>query len=149
MKTYQYLWKMICYRPRLYATNLFFWTAIHLSPLIPGLIAQQFFNALPGAGHLNNNLWLLIMLLVITALGRAILFTGGALADILHRFSMVSLLRRNLLERILERPGARAIPGSVGEALNRIEDDAERAEDAISWLLDSIGTLLFAVVAFV
>nr|MDQ2998716.1 ABC transporter ATP-binding protein/permease [Chloroflexota bacterium] len=76
-----------------------------------------------------------------------VLVLGGALADIPHRFSMSALLRRNLLERILELPGARALPESTGEALSRFRDDAEQAEDAISWTLDTIGTAIFAIVA--
>jgi ATP-binding cassette, subfamily B, bacterial len=60
---------------------------------------------------------------------------------------MSALLRRNMLERILERPGARAVPHSPGEALSRFRDDAELAEDAISWTLDSIGEGIFAITA--
>jgi len=39
------------------------------------------------------------------------------------------------------------VPGSPGEAISGFRDDAEIAEDAISWTLDMIGTGLFAVVA--
>jgi ATP-binding cassette subfamily B protein len=69
------------------------------------------------------------------------------MTDTYHRFTMSALLRRNLLERILERPGARALSESPGEALSRFRDDAEQAEDAISWTLDTIGTALFAIFA--
>lgn len=62
---------------------------------------------------------------------------------------MSGLLWRNLLERILERPGARAVPGSPGEAISRFRDDGEQAEDAISWTLDLIGEGLFALIAVV
>src|SRR5258708_13249927 len=72
---------------------------------------------------------------------------GGALADVLHRFTMSALLRRNMFERIFERPGARAVPYSPGEAISRFRDDAELAEDAISWTLDAIGRGLFAIIA--
>jgi len=118
-----------------------------MSPLVPGLIALAFFNALAQSTHLSFGVWSLIVLLVMTALARALLILGGALADIPHRFTTSALLRRNLLERILERPGARAVPGSPGEAISGFRDDAEIAEDAISWTLDMIGTGLFAVVA--
>ena len=110
MKTYQFLWRMIRYRPLLYTGNAILWALIHLSPLIPGLILQQFFNTLPASTHLNPDVWLLVALLVATALARCILMLGGALTDIPHRFIMNALLQRNLLERILERPGARAVP---------------------------------------
>ncbi len=147
MKTYQFLWRMIRYRPWLYLLDCVFWSLMHLSPLLPGLIMLAFFNTLARNSHLSFDVWALIVLLVITALGRVLLLLGGALADVLHRFTMSALLRRNLLERILERPGARAVPYSPGEAISRFRDDAELAEDAISWTLDAIGTALFAICA--
>lgn len=147
MKAYQHMWRLIRYRPVLYAANGAFWTLIHLTPIIPGLLAQQFFNALPQAKGLNNVLWTLLALLIATALGRSVLILIGGWIDNLHRFSMSGLLRRNLLERILERPGAKAVPGSPGEAISRFRDDGEQAEDAISWTLDSIGQGLFALTA--
>lgn len=149
MKAYQYMWRMIRYRPWLYVINALCWFLIHVSPLIPGLIAQQFFNTLPKAGYLNSGLWLLIALLVMTALARTVLILTGGWVDSIHRFSMSGLLRRNLLERILERPGARAVPESPGEAISRFRDDARQAEDAISWTLDGIGMAFFALFAII
>src|SRR5690242_19975096 len=149
MNVYQYLWRLICYRRWLYAVDLLFWVIIHTFPIVPGLIVQQFFNDLPRSGHLNDGLWFLIVLMVVTPLARIMVMIGGMLADILHRFSMSALLRRNLLERIMQRPGARAIPDAVGEALNRFDVDAKRVADTISWTLDNAGTLLFACIAFV
>jgi len=149
MKTYQYLWRMIRYRPVLYTVNAFLWLLIHLTPLIPGLIVQQFFNRLPQIGHLDTELWLLAALLVATTLARVVLIFMGGWIDALHRFSMNGLLQRNLLECILERPGARAVPSSPGEALSRFRDDTEQAENAISWTLDAIGRGTFTIVAIV
>ncbi|GAB4194764.1 MAG: ABC transporter ATP-binding protein [Roseiflexaceae bacterium] len=149
MKTSALLWRLIRYRPWLYLANGTCWTLVHMAPLLPGLIVQAFFDRLSGATLAGPNLWTLIALLIAVALARVALAVGGGLADTTHRFSMSALLRRNLLERILERPGARAVPESTGEALSRFRDDAQQAEDAISWTLDSIGTGLFALVAVI
>jgi ATP-binding cassette, subfamily B, bacterial len=149
MKTWQLLWQLILYRRWLYTANGIFWLLIYMSALIPGLVLQAFFNTLPGETRLGTSIWLLIALLVATAVGRLVVNFLGALTDILHRFTMSALLRRNLLERILERPGARAVPDSPGEAISRFRDDAETVEDAISWILDQIGTGLFALCAFI
>jgi ATP-binding cassette subfamily B protein len=147
MKTYQYMWRMIRFRPWLYLVDCLLWTLIHVAPVLPGLVAREILDTLTGDTQLGLSVWALIGLLMAIALGRAVLVLGGALADIPHRFSMSALLRRNLLERILELPGARALPESTGEALSRFRDDAAQAEDAISWTLDVIGTALFAIVA--
>jgi len=140
MKTYQYMWRMIRFRPWLYLVDCVLWTLIHVAPVLPGLVARAILDTLTGNAQLGLSVWALIGLLMAIALGRGVLVLGGALADIPHRFSMSALLRRNLLERILELPGARALPESTGETLSRFRDDAEQAEDAISWTLDVIGT---------
>jgi ATP-binding cassette subfamily B protein len=147
MKTYQFMWRLIRYRPGLYALNAFFWTLIHVSPLVPGLIIREFFDSLSGVASLDWSIGALIALFLTTAALRIGLIFGGGTADPLHRFQMSALLRRNLLERILDRPGAQALPGTVGAALSVFRDDAEQAEDAISWTLDSIGTGVFAIAA--
>jgi ATP-binding cassette subfamily B protein len=149
MKTWQFMWRMIRYRPWLYLLNGTLWALIHIFPLVPGLIAREFFDTLAGKGQLDISVWGLIALLLATALAQMVLILSGALTDIRHRFTMSALLRRNMLERVLERPGARALGEAPGEAISRLRDDAEQAEDAISWTLDSIGTALFAIIAVI
>lgn len=149
MTTLQFLWRMIRYRPWLYLLDCILWALIHMSPLVPGLIALAFFNTLAANIHLNSLLWGLIALMVASALARVVIILFGGLVDNLHRFTMSALLRRNMLERILERPGARAVPYSAGEALSRFRDDADLAENVISWTLDTIGDGLFAILAVI
>jgi ATP-binding cassette, subfamily B, bacterial len=149
MKTSSYLWQLIRYRPVLFAFDVFIWLLVSLSPIIPGLIIQQFFNRLPQVGHLTTELWLLAALPVAIALARAVLYFVGAWIDPLHRTYMYGLLQRNLLERILERPGARPVPTSPGEALNHFRDDTRQVENAISWAIDAIGMGMFAIVAII
>jgi ATP-binding cassette subfamily B protein len=147
MKTYRFLWAMVRYRPWLYALNALLWTLIHLTPLIPGLIIQQFFNVFGAQSGTGSMVWTLIALLVATAIGRGVLFISGVYVDQLHRFTMSALLRRNILAALLERPGAAALQHPPGEALNRLRDDAQYAEDAISWTLDIIGMGCFAMIS--
>jgi ATP-binding cassette subfamily B protein len=147
VKTYQFMWRMMRYRPGLYLIDGIFWTLIHLSPLVPGLIAKAFFDSLDQATPGQFSVWWVVAWLIMTALARVLLIVGGALADIRHRFTMSAWLRRNLLARVLERPGARSLPEAPGEAISRFRDDAERAEDALSWTLDTTGQALFALIA--
>jgi ATP-binding cassette subfamily B protein len=148
MKTYRLIWRMICYRPWLYTANALAWFAFYLIPLGPGLITQQFFNLLPQAGFPDTRIWWLIAASVAVALTRVVVPLLGVLLDTIHRFSMHSLLQRNLLQRILERPGARAVPGSPGEAISRLRDDTTTIEDFISWILDNSGEMIFTAIAF-
>lgn len=149
IKTYKLMWQLIKYRPWLYLANCLIWIFIHVSPVIPGLIAKEFFDTLSGRASLNVGIWGLVALTAVTAMVTIMGIFCGASTDIVHRFTMSALLRRNLLEGILKKPGANSINCSVGEAVNCFRDDAEQAEDAISWTLDVIGTAAFAIVAII
>lgn len=147
MKTRHLLWAMIRYRPGLYAVNAILWTLIHLSPLVPGLIIQSFFNVFNEQGSAPSLVWKLIALFIAAAMARAVLFISGVFIDALHRFTMSALLRRNILGAILQQPGAAALRHSTGDALSRMQEDAGYAENTISWTLDVIGWGLFAVIS--
>ena len=147
MKTHHFLWRLICYRPWLYLLNLLAWVLITTTELLPGPIYKLFFDALAGDAPAYASEWTAIALLG----GWIFLYVGtiysGAMTDIRHRFSVVSLLRRNLLTSLLERPGADALPGPIGEIINTFRDDAEVVEDTISWTVDQISILFYAAVA--
>lgn len=147
MKTHRFLWEMIRYRPWLYTVNAILWTGIHLAPLLPGLIIQRFFNVFGVKTEPASTVWMLIALLVAIAIGRGVLFMSGIAVDQLHRFTMSAMLRRNILSAVLEQPGAAALKHTPGDALSRLREDANYAEDSISWTLDVIGMGSFAVIS--
>ena len=147
--TLHYMWKMIKYRPWLYLCNCILWTIIHTSPLIPGLITREFFNALSKDASVKVGIWGLLSLLIVVSTMRVVFITLGGRVDIVHRFNMSGLIRRNLLQGILDKPGARSIACSAGEAVNCFRDDAEQAENSISWTLDVIGSATFALVSII
>jgi len=55
------------------------------------------------------------------------------------------MLRRNLLAHILNRPGAKAIAGSPGEALNTLRDDVGEIEGVVGWLADQIAIMTYTL----
>ena len=73
MKTYQFMWRMMRYRPGLYLIDGIFWTLIHLSPLVPGLNAKSFFDSLDQATPGQFSVWWVVAWLVMTALARVLL----------------------------------------------------------------------------
>ncbi len=149
MKTYQMIWRLVRYRPGLYLFNGALWTMVHTFPLFPGLIAKAYFDML-GEGRTDDALlWWLVAAVVAVALGRVVNILGGAIVDTIHRFTMSSLLRRNLLDGILAMPGARPLLDSPSEAITRFREDVIQVEHVISWTLDLIGSATFAGVAMV
>lgn len=147
MNTYQYLWRLIMYRPIRYLINAIAWTVIYLAPIAPGLITKEFFDSLTGTSALGYGVWGLIALLMAAALGRIMLIVIGFITDVNFRFRMGMLLRRNLLEHVLKQPGAQAIPVSPGEAISHFRDDVDQSEEAASWSVDVFGMTCFALVS--
>lgn len=147
MKTYQYMWRLVAYQPWLYAANIILWTSVHASPAIPGLITKAFFDRLTEASSADVSLWWLIALLLASALGRMTVILLGFHTSLNSRFRTSGLLRRNMLERILERPGAAALNESPGTAITRFREDTKQAEDSVDWTLDMIGMLVFLITA--
>ncbi len=146
MNTYEFIKRLILYRPKLYVVNALSWILIHTYPVVPGLIIREFFDTLNEQSRLDLGIWGLIALLVATTVAHIVNIVVGALADTNHRFSMSALLRRNTLESILASP-ENARSKSIGEVLNIFEEDGKQVEDAISWSVDMMGMTGFAVVS--
>lgn len=144
MKTFKYVWCLIKYTPWLYLSNCVAWILINVFPLVPGLIAKEFFNAISNGGKVQG-VWSILFLFLIAGIGRAIVIAIGGPLDFLHRFNIRALLQRNMLVSILSKPGAKSIQGSIGEAISCFRDDTEQIENAVSWTIDTIGIACFAV----
>jgi ATP-binding cassette subfamily B protein len=140
---------MARYAPGLYLLHALLWSVMNVLSLLPGLIARDFFDALTGAARPPGGITWLLALLSGLAIGRAVLWLVAGFVEITFRFTMSGLVRRNLLRLVLARPGADALPFSIGEAISRFRDDAYEAEDNMDWTDEIISQGLFAVVAFV
>ena len=125
MPTATFLWRIVRSRPLLYLAVIFFRTLIFSgAPLATGLIIRAFFDRLSGGAQAGFTPLTLAALLVGTALARSAFIFADITAHFTWQLSSGTLLRRNLFDRILERPGALAVPHSPGEAVNRFRDDA-------------------------
>ncbi|HYG60318.1 MAG TPA: ABC transporter ATP-binding protein [Symbiobacteriaceae bacterium] len=139
-----FLARLIARQPLWYGLTALAWIFFHTWPLVPGLLARAFFDTLQGRAPAGLTLWTIVALLAAGGLTRTGVVLGAAFTGIRYRFGARSLLQRNLLARILERPGARAVPGSTGEALSTMRDDAEGLVLMSEWLYDAVAAVLFA-----
>lgn len=148
LPTWRYMAGMIRYRPGMYLLHATLWGLMNLSSLLAGLVARAFFDTLTGKTRLPAGTSGLVALLVALAVSRAALWLIAGSVEITLRFTMSGLVRRNLLRHILNRPGAQALPYSIGETISRFRDDAYQAEDNIDWSDEIVVQGLFAVAAF-
>jgi len=138
MTTTGFIRRLIAGQPLLYAGNALCWILFHTWPLIPGLIAKAFFDH-PGRP------WFFAALAVAAGLARALVILAACLTGVPYRFRMQALLQGNLLARVLARPGARALPGSVGEAISTLRDDMEMTQGGVDLTFDALAGLLYTL----
>ena len=132
------LWRLITHRPGLFSAHLLYITAAaYALPLIPGLLARTLLDRLDAGNGADVS-----PLVAGFAALAAVEFGGRLLGPVIvltMRQHAEVLLRRNLLGRVLERPGARALPGSPGDALVRFTKDPEEVSHALDFLGDPVG----------
>jgi len=147
LPTWKLLWQLMCYAPKLYIIDSFFWILFMSLPGITGLIIRAFFDQLADDSSLDFSLWGLLVLLIVTDLAHlAVLFTCRFTKTQL-RFTMRVLLQRNLLVPLLNRPGASPLrtssetPSTVssGEAISYFRDDADYIQDTIATISEVTG----------
>ena len=148
--TWWYVLRLIRFRPWLYLAlgileTLFF----GVFPQLVGWVIYTFFNMLAGESTLGLGLWSLIALLIGLALARGIAIFLDVTCYANFLYSVAALLRRNVFEHILTRPGARAVPESPGEAISRFREDVEEISGFMAESIILAGFGLFALVAVI
>lgn len=126
--SWRYAWRLHRFRPRRQLINLAGVLLGWGSGLLPGIAAKIVFDRLEQGASTASLRWLLwpFALLAMKSLATIITAftlqsTNGAFA-----FANAAMLQRNLLRRILQLPGGRALPLSPGETVSRFRDDAEQ-----------------------
>jgi ATP-binding cassette subfamily B protein len=117
-------WELIRFRPWLWIVDLLSVGLSRLSGQIaPALIMKAFFDMLTGNAQLTFGIWAAVAGLFAIWLGRLLSTYGFYWADVPIFADMGTLLRKNLLQHILKRPGASQLPDSPGEAVSRFKGD--------------------------
>lgn len=144
------IFRLARFRPVLYlASGLCASVLFYLFPLLPGLVIQRFFDALTTGTRTAWSPWVLIALLTGVAVGRSAALLGAFMAEMSTQAFASALLRRNLLARIMEYPGAQALPASPGEAISRFRDDVLEIVMFLTWTMDPIGQATMTIFALV
>jgi ATP-binding cassette subfamily B protein len=137
----------------LWVVNLASMLVAMLSMLIPGMAVKKFFDLLSGNAPAGigpgHGLWTIIALLFVAEFGRSLGLFGLIKSNVPFFVHTLALLRKNMLCNILNRPGARALPDSPGEATSRFGGDAFEISLFALWVNDFIGLLLLAIGAII
>jgi len=123
MKTWQLLVRLASYTRWIYGLNCLAITLAFLSSMAPGLIAREVFNHLSQQAPANLGVWGLIALLGGSVLARIAFGLLCPLTNTTFYLTAGALLRRNVLQRMLEAPAGRTGALSPGETISRLRDD--------------------------
>ena len=147
MPTVRLLWTLLRVRPRVFVLITTVWIVVFGAPLVAGVVLRAVFDTLSNDSRVGLDVWTLVTLLVvINGGGAAITYIRVYLENVLM-FSVGTVIRANLLDRILDRPGAQHLPEPTGELVNRFRDDAGEIMGYLWWPGIVIGQLVFATVA--
>lgn len=155
MRTWRYLWQLIRYRPRYYATDLTGVTARFVLLTVTGLILRAYFNGLGNEEGFAVSAWTAVGLelahlaLILVSMYAAVM---GAVNFMQHGKALVI---RNMFAHILRMPGARPLPVeddgepmSTGKVISTLRDDASEMVEAIIIIDDTVALSVTALVAF-
>ncbi|GAC1429206.1 MAG: ABC transporter ATP-binding protein [Chloroflexota bacterium] len=149
MRTWRFFWELMRFRPWPFWLNCAFICMIFLVQMVPGFVAREFFNRLSARGDVSSSLWWMVALLVATGLAQVGCEFGLALTNFPFMRTGAALLQKNMMQRILELPAARALAASPGEAVSRFRDDVEAVTLTFLIFNNTIASCAFAAVAFV
>jgi ATP-binding cassette subfamily B protein len=147
-------WRVILaairFRPKLWLIDLGAVLLIRLLwQIAPGLVMRAFFNLLSGEAAAGVNIWTIAAMLVAIELGQQVAHFGFLYADVPLFADVNTLLRRNLLRHILNRPGASALPDSPGEAVSRFRGDVNEIPLFAIWINDIVVGAVIVIIAVI
>jgi ATP-binding cassette subfamily B protein len=136
--------KLMAFHRGRYAASAFGWMIFHLWPLLPGVLGKALFDVLEGKEAAGLNVTTIVAITVAAGLARMVSIFGATVAVAGWHLRTRGLVQRNLLARLLQMPGARAMPGSVGSGISTLRDDSEAISQMGDWGFDALSAVIFA-----
>ena len=142
------VWELIKRQPLRYAAAQVLWISIWSMQILVGLIIAWYFDALTEGITTSQLGWVVAAMLAYAA-GRSVIIFLGMRNHASLLFRAGALMRRNLLGRIYELPGAAALDESPGEVVSRMRDDVEHVVEPFDFTVDVAGAGIAGIIAFV
>jgi ATP-binding cassette subfamily B protein len=142
-------WSLIRFRPGFFLLNLVFVSLFIASRLVPGWLEKQYYDGLTGEANLAVSLYAILGLILLVEVGRVAVNFVGEWGSERVRTAAQSLMRKNIVQNILRKPGAEPLPVPTGDVINRLDDDLGDFADFPTWIPEVLGQALFALFALI
>lgn len=150
LPVWRYLVAMARYRPGQFLLQVLLRAIIFaVLPQLGGFVVQRFFDTLTGDAPAAFTPTALVGMVVAIGVARTVVVFIDVALNNRWMFTIRALLRRNLFEHILDRPGAAALPESTGEAISRFGGDVDEAVGFLQEAMFMVGYGLFSLAAIV
>ena len=147
MTTGQSTIQLIRYRPLLFLGTIFFRGLDDLMPFAVGLIMKGFFDALTGEAAAGANPWTFVALFIVLELGDRGVVVSSAFIWARWRYTISTLLRKNLMAAIMDMSAPHRVSTTSGEVTNRLRDDVESIIMYLEQYIHLWGNTIFAILA--
>jgi ATP-binding cassette subfamily B protein len=142
-------WSLIRFRPGFFLTALLFTTYALATRLVPGWLEKRFYDELTGEAPVAGALWGILGLIIAVEVSRMAANVIGEWAGMRLRNAGGSLMRKNIVQNILRKPGAEPLPLASGDVIGRMDNEIPDFADFPTWLPELAGHTLFALLAIV
>lgn len=139
-------WLLIRYNPGLFALDTLAFIFAGLFPILLAWLTSEAFNILDGQGWFNTPfLQMVALLLVVAVVGTAAEY-GAHILNFYYSFSLTVLMRKNIMRRVLDLPGAAATITAPGEMVSRFAGDARNVRELA---IQALQTTMHVIVVMV
>lgn len=142
-------WSLIRFRPWLFLASVIFISYAFVMRLVPAWLERTYYDQLTGDINSSVTLWTLLALIVVVEMTRMLGDVTGHWSSAKVRMAGQSLMRKNITENVLRKPGAVPLPVSTGDAMNRLDDDLADFADFPTWIPELVGHGLFTLFALI
>lgn len=140
-------WSLIRFRPWVFLVSVVFMSYAFVMRLVPAWLERTYYDKLTGDIDSSVTLWTLLALIVVVEMTRMLGDVAGNWNSAKVRMVGQSLMRKNITENVLRKPGAVPLPVSTGDAMNRLDDDLADFADFPTWIPELVGHGLFTLFA--
>jgi ATP-binding cassette, subfamily B, bacterial len=148
MSMFKLLWQQIRVRPGAYLIAAGGWALFNTIILVPGLLMQRIFDGVAD-GVASWSVIGLIAIFVSVTVARVASTIPAVYWQVTFEYGLASKLRRDLMDRLLRRPAARASGSPPAGLVNTMRDDVNAVVTAPIALMDTVTSGIFTVVALV
>ena len=148
MSGWRHMWRLAMYMPWKYGAFILARIGVFMISLNAiALLTREFFDALSGEAHISFGPYAIAAFMVGVTVGRVLVIFADHTLYSLTGFTGQTVLRNNMFQHILDRPGTDALPASPGEAVSRFREDPGAVALFMSQFPSRIANALYAIFA--